>query len=261
MPRFHISNGVPSRCKAKPGNCPLGGEHYETLDEASRAAEDAAEREILLDKAREKNEARGMKGNKADTQTADKHKGHSNSLQNLMKPVTTSDLDDYVAAHRSEPEFESVATLYRESERQWWAGSRVSKQTLEERLDRAELQGLRKLAALKLDVSEEDVAAADRAKCSSRPITELSAIFIPGGAEVALHPSKLEHASDEELKSLLRLPVRETGRQYGCVRMENDGSFSGYLTLDHLNAIAKSKNVSEDTKGEAMRRLAAYEEK
>lgn len=273
MSRFHISNGVPSRCKAQPGNCPLGGEHYETLNEASKAAEDATELEMVGDEAyieaydkaiargedKWTAESRGREAAekaKAAAQAADAYGMRANFIRNVENPISTSDLDDYVAAHRSEPEFESVASLYRESERRWWEGRSVSAQTLEERLDKAELHGLRKLATLKLDVSEEEVEAADEAKLRSLPNGELRSVFVPGGADVSLHPSNVERASDGELKDLLRLPVKANGRSNGLVRMEKDGSFSGYLSPAHLKAILGSDNASEETKAEAKRRLA-----
>lgn len=51
MSRFHINkHGAPATCKAKQGNCPLGGEesHFDTQEEAQEAADSELEREFGL---------------------------------------------------------------------------------------------------------------------------------------------------------------------------------------------------------------------
>jgi len=40
MAKFHISKGVPKKCVAKPGNCPIGGEHFESQQAAQRGMEE-----------------------------------------------------------------------------------------------------------------------------------------------------------------------------------------------------------------------------
>lgn len=55
--RFHIGrDGQPHKCTAKPGRCPLGGEHYPTYEDAEKAAEDNARpagSEMRLSKAQD----------------------------------------------------------------------------------------------------------------------------------------------------------------------------------------------------------------
>ena len=47
MARYHINkNGVPSVCKAKPGNCPYGGQdgnenHFSNIEDAQKAADNS----------------------------------------------------------------------------------------------------------------------------------------------------------------------------------------------------------------------------
>lgn len=44
MPRYHLTpDNVPKLCKAKPGECPLGGEHFTTRRDAENASEKAFE--------------------------------------------------------------------------------------------------------------------------------------------------------------------------------------------------------------------------
>lgn len=45
MSRVHVSNGEPKPCSAQPGNCPVGGDHYDTVEEAYAAEEAKLERE------------------------------------------------------------------------------------------------------------------------------------------------------------------------------------------------------------------------
>lgn len=48
MTRYHIGkNGEPRICKAQPGKCPLGGEHYTTINAAYQAAEKLARQATL----------------------------------------------------------------------------------------------------------------------------------------------------------------------------------------------------------------------
>lgn len=57
MARFHINkHGVPAPCRAKPGNCPLGGDeqHYNSQEEAQEAADIANEGEHGLLKGLQK---------------------------------------------------------------------------------------------------------------------------------------------------------------------------------------------------------------
>ena len=54
MAKFHINkHGVPAPCKAKNGNCPLGGQsgnenHYNTYEEAEKVAYDLHEKKYGL---------------------------------------------------------------------------------------------------------------------------------------------------------------------------------------------------------------------
>lgn len=51
MSKFHINkHGVPASCKAKQGNCPLGGEesHFDTAEKAQESADSQLEREFGL---------------------------------------------------------------------------------------------------------------------------------------------------------------------------------------------------------------------
>lgn len=54
MPMYHINkNGVPSVCKAKPGNCPYGGQdgnenHFSNIEDAQKAADKIHEKEFNL---------------------------------------------------------------------------------------------------------------------------------------------------------------------------------------------------------------------
>lgn len=51
MTKFHINkHGVPAPCKAKPGNCPLGGDdqHFNTREEAQIAADQKNEAEFSI---------------------------------------------------------------------------------------------------------------------------------------------------------------------------------------------------------------------
>lgn len=54
MTRYHINkNGVPSVCKAKPGNCPYGGQdgnenHFSNIEDAQKAADDIHAKEFNL---------------------------------------------------------------------------------------------------------------------------------------------------------------------------------------------------------------------
>lgn len=56
MSRFHINkNGIPALCRARPGNCPLGGDekHFKTKEEAQAEADNKNEAEfgiLLMDK-------------------------------------------------------------------------------------------------------------------------------------------------------------------------------------------------------------------
>lgn len=51
MSRFHISNGAPLPCKAQPGNCPLGGAHFDSAEEAAKYGEQTAETDVRLETA------------------------------------------------------------------------------------------------------------------------------------------------------------------------------------------------------------------
>lgn len=49
--KYHISNdGIPRRCNAKPGHCPIApdSKHYETTTEARKAFEDSQEKKAIL---------------------------------------------------------------------------------------------------------------------------------------------------------------------------------------------------------------------
>lgn len=47
MSKFHINkNGIPARCRAKKGNCPLGDEHFDTIEEAQEYADEQSEKEF-----------------------------------------------------------------------------------------------------------------------------------------------------------------------------------------------------------------------
>lgn len=51
MAKFHINkHGVPAPCRAKPGNCSLGGDenHYNTKEEAQAAVDKANEQKYGL---------------------------------------------------------------------------------------------------------------------------------------------------------------------------------------------------------------------
>ena len=50
MTRYHVgSDGAPKPCNAQPGNCPLGGEHFDNLENAERYAETKNEAEARGD--------------------------------------------------------------------------------------------------------------------------------------------------------------------------------------------------------------------
>lgn len=48
MTRYHLSNGEPKRCVATPGNCRLGGFHFDSLEKAQTQAEKVSETEECL---------------------------------------------------------------------------------------------------------------------------------------------------------------------------------------------------------------------
>lgn len=86
MTKFHINkHGVPAPCKAKAGNCPLGGDeqHFESLEEAQAHADtQSEERHGLLPGVKGKN-----KGNKEIT-----GESYDNSLINKDMKVEDVDL-------------------------------------------------------------------------------------------------------------------------------------------------------------------------
>lgn len=54
--KFHITDDGPKRCEAQPGNCPIGGEHYETEDEAKVAYDARMEDQRIKTLKKEKGE-------------------------------------------------------------------------------------------------------------------------------------------------------------------------------------------------------------
>lgn len=92
MGKFHINkHGIPAPCKAKPGNCPLGGDdtHFDTKDEAQIAINSINKEKhgILpgMDKISEKSD--GDKANKADSEKNDVQKDSEFNYKELEDDV------------------------------------------------------------------------------------------------------------------------------------------------------------------------------
>ncbi len=99
MAKFHINkHGVPAPCKAKPGNCPLGGDetHFNSLEEAQVAADKMnEEKHGLLSEMREKTKE-NMMVELAEQQVArtrgtvqDKLESMAQSLERLAETLRT----------------------------------------------------------------------------------------------------------------------------------------------------------------------------